>query len=144
LGTRKQEKQGVKNMNELPNMEPNEFLIEDGRFYYMRDNQRYHIKNMTIVANGTRDLCVAIAPNGSPIIMTTNDANKHNREIVLIPKTDLIQMEIDRPVHGQGYYLILEVTPEIKEMLKVVLKHTKIELTTKGKDFHMYSGENYL
>jgi hypothetical protein len=129
-------------MNELPNVEPERWILEDGQLYYIRDGKRYRVVEITVVANGTRDLCVAITPNGHPTIMKIAEAKKD--KIMLMPKNDLCVMQLDKPLHGQNNEIIFEVTPEMKQMLDVVLKRRKIGTHTKGKDFDMHSGNEYL
>jgi hypothetical protein len=130
-------------MNEhpIPNVEPECWTLEDGQLYYIREEERYRVIEMTIVANGTRDLCVAITPNGSPAIMKISEAEKD--KIILTPKNDLCQMELNKPLHGKSNQIIFEITPETKHMLDVVFKHGKAEMRKKGKNFDMCSGEDY-
>jgi len=130
-------------MNEspLPNVEAEIWTLENGQLYYIRDEKRYRVIEFKIVANGTRDLCVAIDSNGSPAIKKINEAEK--TKILWTPNTDLLQVELDKPVHGQSRYMIIEITPEIKQLVDSVLKQGQIKIGKKGEDFDMHSGQNY-
>jgi hypothetical protein len=122
----------------LPNVEPTTFCIRDKQLYYVDEGVFYRVTKLMIIANGTRDLCVALDSNG--FIAVKKVADIAIDKILFIPKTDLLWVEFEKSVRGTQWSAILEFDSDVKRMLDRLcilgLRHTDV----RGSKFDMYAG----
>ena len=125
----------------LPNVEPTTFCIRDKQLYYVDEGVFYRVTKLMIIANGTRDLCVALDSNG--FIAVKKVADIAVDKILFIPKTDLLWVGFEKPVRGTQWSAILEVDSDVKRMLDCLCTLGLGDPGMRGSKFDMYAGRDY-
>lgn len=129
---------GEKVSEGLPNVLPTQFRLEGKRVYYCIDGQKHQMKQIKIIANGLKDLCVALDENGAPTIKKKTDTPKDT--ILWDTGHDMALIEFCEPVNGK-VAMILDIDKEAKPMIDAIVR--RLGGGTKGKDYDMYGGFNY-
>ena len=125
----------------LPNVEPTTFCIRDKQLYYVDEGVLYRVTKLMIIANGTRDLCVALDSNG--FIAVKKVADVAVDKILFIPKTDLLWVNFEKPVRGTQWSAIMEVDSDVKRMLDQLYALGLGDTDVRGDQFDMYAGRDY-
>jgi hypothetical protein len=128
----------------LPNVEPTSFEFVDGNLYYLPpEGGQYRITQAIIVANGTRDLCIASKGPRANDVNVAKISETEKDKVLWIPKGDILWLTLDRAYNG-SFSMILDLKgdPALAKMLTTILR--KFNSCEKGEDFDMYAGGSWV
>jgi len=113
----------------------------EGRHLNLILNKPYKVKEITISANGTKDLCYTQTKNGQLKIQNLKRANP--QEIVHIPSYDIAIIEFyeDLPKPYLGKCILMEIDEDLEPMIKELF--TRVRSKKKGDLYDAYLGKDY-
>jgi hypothetical protein len=120
----------------------------DGKnfFYVSPEGSTHIITRAYIIANGIRDLCIVKgAKPGDVCCRKIGKAKKD--EILLIPLGDILWINIDPPYTGNVHSIVLDIgsnEQDMKPLVRALLEYGDVSKSTKGDQYDMYGGDNYL
>ena len=122
-------------------------FLGDGKdfFYVSPEGSKHIITKVYIIANGIRDLCIAKGAKTGDLNIRKIDKVK-KEEILLIPRGDILWVNIDPPYMGNKGSIALDIGAEEqdnKSLVRALLEYGVIRKLAKGDQYDMYGGENY-
>jgi hypothetical protein len=128
---------------DLPNVEPQKWIVDSERnsLYLIEDGEEYRVKQLAVIANGTKDLAVILKKDGS--VGIGKIAETEPDHILLTSKYDLLWVEFERPIRGTQWSCIVEINDIIDEMLSKIYEVLKVRPSRIGEDFEMFARGKY-
>lgn len=128
----------------LPNISPNVFIRRGRVYYYISDeNTEHRITRAGVIANGTKDLCLASGVS-SRDYKIQRISETPPEKIIWIPKGDILFLEIE-PSYNGCPTMYLDVRGGGEATLELIVDMVKIwgPKISVGEDYAMYGGIDY-
>lgn len=105
----------------------------------------HKITKISIIANGTRDLCIVKGPKpGSDTVKKMVEADKE--DIIYVPVGDILWINITPPYKGTGNSIIMDIgydKEHTKPFVKAMLKSAGTKRSERGDQYDACLGDNY-
>ena len=114
-------------------------------FYVSPEGSVHRITKISIIANGTHDLCIFKGPlPGSDTVGRIAEVDKE--DIVYVPLGDILWLNITPPYKGTGNSIIMDIGYDkghVKPLVMAMLKSLGAKPSDRGNEYDAYLGGNY-